>query len=120
MSGLGVDAWLAQREVENAKGQATVKRGQTHLAAMLTELAHRVATGSMGDVTDCVVFVRGVKSSAIVTLPKEPMEETLRRLEDAEIYLKSGELPPRDMPWHGCPNCTEGRNPECQEHGNYA
>jgi len=87
---------------------------------MLDQLARQIAIGAMGDVTDCVVFVRGVKSSAIVTLPKEPVAETLKRLGDAEIYLKTGELPPREMPWHGCSNCTEGRNPECPDHGNYA
>jgi len=120
MSGAGIDAWLAEQDEAERARLARLRPGQLHLASMLDELAKRIALGALGDVTDCVVFVRGVKSSAIVTLPKEPVDETLRRLEDAEIYLKTGELPPRVMPWHGCPNCQGDRNPECQEHGNYA
>ncbi len=119
MSGAGIDAWLAEQDEAERARLARLRPGQLHLASMLDELAKRIALGAMGDVTDCVVFVRGAKSSAIVTLPKEPVSETLLRLEDAETYLKTGELPPRAMPWHGCPECAEGRNPNCQQHGNY-
>lgn len=119
MSGMGIDAWLRDTEETERARLHRLRPGQLHLASMLDELAQRIARGEMGDVTDCVVFARGAKSVAVFTLPKEPVKETLLRLEDAEIYLKTRELPPRVMPWHGCPQCTEGRNPDCPDHGNH-
>lgn len=66
---------------------------QINLAAMLDALAVEIATGKFGDVSECVVFVRGEESAAIVTLPQEAVEDTARRLDAAKHYLLTGELP---------------------------
>lgn len=65
-----------------------------NLAAMLDQLAAEIATGKFGDVSACVVFLRGTASNAVVTLPIEPEEESARQLERAVTWLKTGELPP--------------------------
>ena len=67
---------------------------QMHLGAMLAEAAERIATNRMGDVEECVLFVRGKVSAAIITLPQEPAEATIQRLETALHWMKTGELLP--------------------------
>lgn len=67
---------------------------QMHLGAMLAETAERIATGRMGDVEECVLFVRGQVGAAIITLPLEPNEATIKRLETALHWMRTGELLP--------------------------
>ena len=66
---------------------------QINLAAMLDELATRVATGQLGDVSECTVFLQGRASNLIVNLPHEPAPETAKRVERALQWLLTGELP---------------------------
>lgn len=64
-----------------------------NLAAMLDQLAAEIAAGKFGDVAECVVFLRGTESNAIVTLPVEETAQTAHHLRRATAWLETGELP---------------------------
>lgn len=88
-----INAAIAKLDAECETAAQPVITPEVNLAAMLSELACQIAFGRFGDVEACVVFVRGQKSAAIVTLPQEPVEDTARRLDAAKHYLLTGELP---------------------------
>lgn len=60
---------------------------QELMAGLLDQLSTEIAAGRFGDVNECVIYLKGAKSRAVVTYPKEPEHETVERLLDALRWM---------------------------------
>ncbi len=54
---------------------------QVTLAAVLDEISTRVAVGDFGDVTDCVVVLKGQTGYVVLTYPILTLEQLLDELQ---------------------------------------